>query len=792
MTAALRSLLDQLLAPAITLDREIAARPRARVYRGVDRATNQAVAVKVFFDDPVADGDALRFTREIEIASQLHHPGVVPILRWAREGRFIYFVMPFMEGGSLRDLLDREGPQSLERTRQIASDVSAALRHAHDHNVVHRDIKPGNILLDESGRAYIADLGIARLIERSPDADGITSTGVAMGTPAYMSPEQVGADRRLDGRADQYALACVVFELLTGAPPFMGAAPQDVLARHLREAPPSVRAVHPELPVSVDAAIRRALAKSRAERFPSVDAFARALASHAPARPAIAWASLARGARAQRRWLAVAGVMALGALGFVRYRNTTAPVPCRLAFVTQPAPSIAHAVLNPPPRVAVHDCAGQTIATAKTRISIAATGTAGLGGTTTVTATNGVAEFGNLVSMARGSGVKLVAIAVDDSTLAPAASGIFAVSGPPVGMRLLDTMPTVVPGVPLSGVLRVQLIDADGNEVRSASATNPVTVSSSIGMGARHATGLVMEPFSEAVAEPGQAGYPLARTGTTVGPTVRAVSGVATFSLSGFRQRVASGDISRLLFSSDGLSGAAVGWTQARGPATQLVWHGNGPSPDGVLGSGVRAGAQLPVIEVAVADSIGNEWVKPIEASVRLRLSSPSGATLVGGLELPLLPCSSTYCARWDGKVPDATVAVRESGSGAVLVAESPRLQPTQSRPFDVGAPSPAVRIAFAQQPSDVSSGQPIVPAVVVQVLDAQGKVVAVGSHTVSLELGMHRADGSIWGIPTRTTKGGAVSFDAVTVTGAAGKYTLVAKGAGLAQAVSRPFTLRP
>jgi serine/threonine protein kinase/tetratricopeptide (TPR) repeat protein len=337
VTASVLTLVGGLLAPSITLEDEIASRPHARLFRGVDHVSNQPVVVKVFFDGPIVTGDALRFTREIEIASQLIHPGVVPLLRWGREGRFIYFVMPLMAGGSLRDLLDREGPLSLARTRAIAHDVAAALRYAHDRNVVHRDIKPGNILLDAEGRAYIADLGIARLIERSPDTAGITSTGVSVGTPAYMSPEQAAADRRIDGRTDQYALACVIFEMLTGAPPFTGASPQDVLARQLREAPPSVRVVRPELPATVDQAIIRALAKTRAERFAQVDELAAALEQGGNGPVDGAWfaRAITRVRRTPRVLLLAAVAFVAGVVAASRLWGTTSPTldPARVAVL---------------------------------------------------------------------------------------------------------------------------------------------------------------------------------------------------------------------------------------------------------------------------------------------------------------------------------------------------------------------------------------------------------------------------------------------------------------------------
>ncbi|MBI3791431.1 MAG: protein kinase, partial [Gemmatimonadetes bacterium] len=271
-------LVGQVLAPALTLERELAVKANARVFRAFDQVTQQTVVVKVFFDAGIDSADAQRFQREIALAQALAHPGIVPILRWGREGRFVYYVMPFLPGGSLRDLIDRDGPLSLARTRALVAAVAEALAFAHARGIAHRDIKPGPILLDAEGRAFVSDLGIARAVGPADVGEGITSTGVTVGTPAYMSPEQAAADPRIDARTDQYALACVAFEMLTGAPPFLGAAPQDVLARHRLEQPPELRVVRPDVPASVEAAIRRALAKARAERFADIRAFADAFA----------------------------------------------------------------------------------------------------------------------------------------------------------------------------------------------------------------------------------------------------------------------------------------------------------------------------------------------------------------------------------------------------------------------------------------------------------------------------------------------------------------------------------
>ncbi|MHB8839470.1 MAG: protein kinase domain-containing protein, partial [Gemmatimonadaceae bacterium] len=190
-------------------------------------------------------------------------------------------VMPLCEGESLRHRLDRDGALPLEDTVRIAGDVAAALGYAHAHGVVHRDIKPENILMSGE-RALVADFGVARALSEAA-GERLTESGVAVGTPSYMSPEQAGGDRRLDARSDVYSLACVVYEMLGGDPPFTGKSAQAIVARHLVEPPPSIRVVRRTLPEGVEYALGRALAKSPADRFASAEAFVAALTAAPPA-----------------------------------------------------------------------------------------------------------------------------------------------------------------------------------------------------------------------------------------------------------------------------------------------------------------------------------------------------------------------------------------------------------------------------------------------------------------------------------------------------------------------------
>ena len=202
-----------------TIRREIGHGGMAVVYLAHDLKHDRDVALKVLHTRLAEVLGRERFLREIRTAAQLHHPHLLPLYDSGDAGGSLYYVVPFIEGGSLRDRLSQEGRLGLAASLQIAREVAGALDYAHRHNVVHRDIKPENILLDE-GHAVVADFGIARAISEAADAQ-ITQSGLLVGTPAYMSPEQA-AEEEIDGRSDIYGLGCVLFELLTGEPPFRG------------------------------------------------------------------------------------------------------------------------------------------------------------------------------------------------------------------------------------------------------------------------------------------------------------------------------------------------------------------------------------------------------------------------------------------------------------------------------------------------------------------------------------------------------------------------------------------
>jgi len=235
------------------------------------------VAIKVLRAGAGARGMSERFLREVQIAARLAHPQIVPLYDSGECDGFLYYVMPYLPGESLRERLEREGRLPIADAVRVGREVASALDYAHRSGVLHRDIKPENILLHE-GEAMVADFGVGRALSAAfAGRDGISEPGMAIGTPSYMSPEQASADEEIDGRSDIYSLGCVVYEMLAGRPPFAGTSPRQTMARHVVEPPPAVRALRPEAPVALEQALLRALAKSPGDRFPTAGEFARAL-----------------------------------------------------------------------------------------------------------------------------------------------------------------------------------------------------------------------------------------------------------------------------------------------------------------------------------------------------------------------------------------------------------------------------------------------------------------------------------------------------------------------------------
>jgi len=267
--------LKQALAERYAIDREIGSGGMATVYLAEDLKHRRKVAVKVLRPELAATLGSERFTREIEIAAKLSHPHILPLFDSGAVNGFLYYVMPFVEGESLRDRLHRDGRVSINEAIRLTDQVASALSYAHERGVVHRDIKPENILLT-GDQAIVADFGIARAVEVA-GGERLTGTGLAIGTPAYMSPEQAIGLGEVDARADIYALGCVVYEMVGGRPPFEGPTPQALLARHKSDSAPSLRTSDPEIPLFLERAVERAMAKDPAERFQTPREFAEAL-----------------------------------------------------------------------------------------------------------------------------------------------------------------------------------------------------------------------------------------------------------------------------------------------------------------------------------------------------------------------------------------------------------------------------------------------------------------------------------------------------------------------------------
>ncbi|HET9636732.1 MAG TPA: protein kinase [Gemmatimonadaceae bacterium] len=264
------------LSDTYTLEREIVGAGMSRVFVANDRALGRRVVIKVLPPEMAAAVRLERFRREIQLAASLTHPHIIPLLTAGETLGLPYYTMPFVEGESLKERLKRDWRLPVPEAVRLTCEAARALDYAHRSGVVHRDMKPGNVLLHD-GHAMITDFGIARALDMSAADPNLTSAGTAIGTPAYMSPEQGMGEPNVDGRTDIYALACVLFEMLTGSPPYVGTNAQMIMMRHFVDPIPSVRDGRKEIPISIDEAIRKALAKQAAGRFSSASDFAAAL-----------------------------------------------------------------------------------------------------------------------------------------------------------------------------------------------------------------------------------------------------------------------------------------------------------------------------------------------------------------------------------------------------------------------------------------------------------------------------------------------------------------------------------
>jgi tRNA A-37 threonylcarbamoyl transferase component Bud32 len=315
------------LADRYTIERELGQGGMATVYLAHDIKHDRKVALKVLKPELAAVLGAERFVQEIKTTAALQHPHILPLFDSGQAGGFLYYVMPYIEGETLRSKLDREKQLGIEEAVRITTDVADALDYAHRHGVIHRDIKPENILLHD-GRPMLADFGIALAVKEA-GGNRLTETGLSLGTPQYMSPEQATGDRQLDARSDVYSLGAVLYEMLAGEPPVTGPNAQAMIAKLLTERPTRLQVVRDTVTGGIDAAVAKALAKTPADRFPGAAEFARALAAPgAGGGGAIAPVSHGR----LRLLIGAAVVLAVAAVGgYVGLRRPAAPARSRAA-----------------------------------------------------------------------------------------------------------------------------------------------------------------------------------------------------------------------------------------------------------------------------------------------------------------------------------------------------------------------------------------------------------------------------------------------------------------------------
>jgi len=267
------------LAGRYSIEREVGEGGMATVYLATDLKHDRRVAIKVLKPELAAVVGADRFLREITTTANLQHPHFLPLFDSGAADGFVYYVMPYVEGETLRARLDREGQLAVDDALDIARVIAGALDFAHRRGVIHRDIKPENVLLQD-GLPLVADFGIAVAVS-SASGERLTETGLSLGTPSYMSPEQIAGEGRIDARSDEYALACLTYEMLAGDPPFVASSPMAVIARHLTDPAPPVTTVRRSVPPAAARAIARALSKAPSDRYESTGAFARALREEA-------------------------------------------------------------------------------------------------------------------------------------------------------------------------------------------------------------------------------------------------------------------------------------------------------------------------------------------------------------------------------------------------------------------------------------------------------------------------------------------------------------------------------
>jgi serine/threonine protein kinase len=341
VSASLQEQLQRVLGEAYLLERELGGGGMSRVFLAHERALGRKVVVKVLLPELAAGVNVERFRREIQLAAQLQHPHIVPLLSAGEADGLPYFIMPFVTGESLRTRVAREGEFPIAETVRILRDVVSALAYAHAYGVIHRDVKPDNVLLS-GGVAVVTDFGVAKAVTASADSPGhtgLTSLGVALGTPAYMAPEQATASPNTDHRADIYALGIVAYEMLTGSPPFMGRSAQQVLAAQVVEHPDPVERRRPAVPPMLANLVNDCLSKRPADRPQTAAAVMHALDAIATpsggtaATTAVRLPAVTQAERLGRKWPLLPSAVALvlllwgGVLWVGRTKPAGAPSP---------------------------------------------------------------------------------------------------------------------------------------------------------------------------------------------------------------------------------------------------------------------------------------------------------------------------------------------------------------------------------------------------------------------------------------------------------------------------------
>ncbi|MEO8636577.1 MAG: serine/threonine-protein kinase, partial [Gemmatimonadales bacterium] len=351
---ALNSRLTEALADRYRIERELGAGGMATVYLAQDLKHDRKVAIKVLRPELAAVIGAERFLSEIKTTANLQHPHILPLFDSGVASsmptaespnrpiaEFLYYVMPFIEGESLRDRLNREKQLPIADAVRIATEVAGALDYAHRHGVIHRDIKPENVMLHD-GRALVADFGIA-LAASKAGGSRMTETGMSLGTPTYMSPEQAMGEREITARSDVYALGCVTYEMLIGEPPFTGPTAQAIIAKVMTSEPVGLTSQRKSVPPAVEDAVLAALEKLPADRWPTAAAFVSALegqggvtrprATSATRVPVKKWSS-----KSPWPWAIAFGLAALAAAWGWLHSGPPVTAPAVVRFELQPAP----------------------------------------------------------------------------------------------------------------------------------------------------------------------------------------------------------------------------------------------------------------------------------------------------------------------------------------------------------------------------------------------------------------------------------------------------------------------